>query len=230
MSRKVREDYRDFKSFLSTPIDMDKSFFCENESNFFKPVHKYIFSYMNYIHEINNEEDYLPKESLCYLNESLSDIIQSVHSFSLGMIKPSELILRSSIENFIRAISSSMKIDLLEERRIYKLFEESEKMDIFSENTDYFNNLKNSYSNLCRSTHSSLEEHRNISSFDEVNQFKKSDMPKYISEINSIIRSYIVLLVKYNPEFYGGIFFDNRKSIHESLNKLDKKFLFLDTK
>ena len=85
----------------------------------FKKVHKKALGYLVIYSEMekqNTVRKYLDDKALFYLKESVSDVLQSVFAWVNGAYKASDLLLRSSIENFNKAIIGNVNIDVYIER------------------------------------------------------------------------------------------------------------------
>lgn len=67
--------------------------------------HKRYYSYLVFVVELNQQSGFSIQENQYdYLLESVSDVGQSLFSFMNGCYKGACLLLRSSIENFIKAV------------------------------------------------------------------------------------------------------------------------------
>ena len=225
MTRVIKSDFKEFKSYISEPLNINVLI----SDDYLKPIHKWIFSFIVYTHLINDDKSILNKEGIKYLNESLSDIIQSIHCLVIGLVKPAELLLRSSIENFIRSIALQEASELITETSIYVLFEKARSNKIFSANLKYFDKLRSIYVGLCGFTHSSLDKHFSISSFNQTQKISKKDTINYQKEIDIIITSFLFFLIKYDFAFFENIYFKNKSVILDSLKSKVKKELFLDS-
>lgn len=223
MTRELKSDFKEFESYISKPLNNNKAI----TNDFLKPIHKWIFSFLVYIHLINDDVNFMNEEGKKFINEALSDVIQSIHCLVYGLVKPAELLLRSSIENFIRSIASQEAPELISEKSIYLLFDKARTNQIFSSNLTYFDSLRSIYGNLCGFTHSSLDKHFNINSFNQIQRISKKDVVSYQKELDQIITSYLFLLIKYNFVFFESIYFKNKNIILDSLKAKTKKELFL---
>ena len=90
-----------------------------------------------------------------FFKETLSDLSHSLFLLLLNLYKPSRFSIRSSIENFVRAILISRKIDVGSISTVHGLFDEANL--VFKNHEEIKNRigeLRGIYSELCKSAHS----------------------------------------------------------------------------
>lgn len=157
MSREISKDYGSLEVFVG---DFNLSNIA-NEDDFnrkMKPMHKKLFSFMTFVAEIeqkNNELHILTDESLNYLKESVSDMGQALFCWIQGAYKPANLILRSSIETFVKAIAGQEKTEIFSEKSMYRVFELAQDTSFFSSQycQVFFGSIHSAYKDLCKIAH-----------------------------------------------------------------------------
>lgn len=85
----------------------------------FKKVHKKALGYLVIYSEMEKQNitrRHLDNKALFYLKESVSDVLQSVFAWVNGAYKAADLLLRSSIENFNKAIIGNVNNDVYTEK------------------------------------------------------------------------------------------------------------------
>ena len=157
MTREIKADFQDLIEFIKS---YELHTFLQNDYfTLLKPVHKKFFSLMTITVEIEFNTpklDILPNEGLVYLKESVSDIGQTLFCWIHGLYKPSNLLLRSGIETFIKSLSSIEEPNILYEKSVYKVFEIAKNTSFFSSELGnyYFGKLYFIYKELCKIVHS----------------------------------------------------------------------------
>lgn len=131
MSKYINEDAEKltkyFKEFELKNIFLNSEFVDE-----FKKVHKKTLGYLVIYFEIekqNKRSKFFQEKAIYYLKESVSDILQSFFCWINGAYKASDLLLRSSIENFNKAIIGNINDDVYTEKSVYKIFDMANKLD-----------------------------------------------------------------------------------------------------
>ncbi|WP_277015643.1 hypothetical protein [Flavobacterium lindanitolerans] len=210
MSREISDDYKTFTSFLER-YDLNKHL--EN-TDFIKSIssqHKKYFAYLTCIAELIHLKEIVitPKlldEQILFLKESCSDIGNAFFSMLHGAYKPSRLMLRSSIETFMKGFNLDQYIDITTEKNLYKIFDTIKALNFFDDKLTktIFNDIHQKYGKLCEDTHTATE--LNMQHITALNYFPKYDkneveaITKYISEL---VSCYIALLtLKYNAHFH----------------------------
>lgn len=157
MTREISEDFASLEIFirdfnLSDVVSADE--FIRN----MKPMHKKLFSLMTFVAEIeqkNNESQIVTPDGLNYLKESVSDMGQALFCWIQGAYKPANLVLRSSIETFLRAIAGQENIEIFAEKSMYKVFELARLTSFFNSEycLDFFDKIHSTYKDLCKIVH-----------------------------------------------------------------------------
>ncbi|MER0498846.1 hypothetical protein ABR855_12430 [Aeromonas hydrophila] len=127
-----------------------------------------------------------------YLEESISDIAGSFTCCIHGNYKPAFMLLRSSIENYLRFFTSNFNGDAKTTTVISHLFEISKTTPIFQDpNNNYLTLLKQIYGELCAYTHTASPDNMTkIHAISHFPRFNAKDFKKwngYALRIASII-------------------------------------------
>jgi hypothetical protein len=165
MTRIVSEDFSELKSFIN---NYSLSSVC-NDTRYIKLlsfIHKRYFSllvfhselekdcysYVQFAYKFNEQS----KTKLAnYLKEAISDLGLSLFNWTHGAYKSSRLIMRSSIENIIRALCAIEDPSICEITVTYDLFEEASHLNIFNRasSSPNLSSLKGNYTDLCGDVH-----------------------------------------------------------------------------
>lgn len=192
----------------------------------FSQIHKKYYSLMALIYELEligeeGEEIFIPEEKDLFF-ETVSDVGNSLFLTIHGAYKPARLILRSSIETFLKGYSIAKLPEIDKEKRIYQMFEQIAEISCFQESTNknIFNQILGFYSELSKDTHTATKKQMQHTS--SLNYFptKSVDEVKKITDIISkLIPHYLFLVsVKFNNEFHK-IHHDNKKIIIDNIKK-----------
>lgn len=221
MARIVREDFEKLKDFVN---DYSLSHLLKEDGfvNLISTCHKKYFGYLTIIAEL---KDIINDKELSFLLESNSDIATSLFHLFSGSYKSSKLILRSSIETFLKGFSITYINDIEKESSIYKMFNRIRALPYF--NLDFtkveLNTIHFYYKELCKDVHSA----------DEVNMEKISALnlfPKYSQEeanyiiaiFVKLIPCYVTLLCHKKNEDFHKIHHINKEIILNSINKVKR--------
>lgn len=227
MSREIDKDFEQLNDFIR---NYSISTLAQNDvyvSNL-KKSHKIYFSYAHLIWGINHQ-NICDKNIENRLLESCSDIGQVILLFSHGLYKPANLILRSSIENFIKAIGLFVDTDIVNKKHVYEIFDIAKQYPNCSHPNFLimYNSLKTEYSNLCSHTHTANQQHMmHLSAFKNIPIFDKRYADELIKTTIKIVKTYITILVfsfrdnifKINPSY--------RDIVLTSISDSDRRLLY----
>lgn len=219
MSDYIRGDASELiKFFTSYNLNgiFNKEYFADN----FKTVHKKVFGYLVLFCEIehqNIENSLFSEQSLFYLKESVSDILQSLFSWVNGAYKSADLLLRSSIENFNKCIIGNTRVEVFTEKSVFKIFEMAEELPEFQVKVlknSFSETLHRLYAELCKSTHTAT-----CADMEHITAL--SLLPKFDKEQSNEYKKCVVTLI----DCYLGFFLVNKKK--EIIDKMYR--IHLDT-
>ena len=227
MSREIHNDFATLKVFL---LEYNLSHLIVNESfnTFISQQHKKYFSYLTFIAEIQNYvgiTDYrnvISTTQIPFLRESCSDAGISFFSTFHGSYKSSKLLLRSSIETFLKGYFLDLITDLDKESKMYELFKRIKALPWCSAEPtkSLIEGIHGKYKLLCQDVHTATN--LNMVNLSALNYFPSFDYDeaKKVSDFSlSLISSYLTLLsLKYNEQFHA-FHFKNRKIIINSIQR-----------
>jgi hypothetical protein len=193
-------------------------------------IHKKYFSLLALLVELNSQDiknNGFNNNDDCknYLFESLSDLGNSFFLTFNGGYKASRLMLRSSIETFVKGISVEQLPNITSEKRVFKIFEEVSKVSLFSNEPlkSCFDDIKKQYSDLCEDTHTARKS--NMQHISALNYFPTQDIAsaRKVSDIFvSLTQSYIFIIsMKFNQEFHQ-IHHANKSNIIKAIKKSNR--------
>ncbi|MEZ4853659.1 hypothetical protein [Flavobacterium sp.] len=202
MSRVIKKDFDEILKYIEN-FNL-KSLLKEDGFTIFISIyHKKYYSYFALITELENS---IPKNEYLYLKESNSDLITCLFHLTTGNYKSSKLILRSSIECFLKGFSLSFLPNIDKEKSVYELFDKIKTIDFFKNepNKSEFRNLHNIYKILCKDVHTAEEVNMaNINSLDFFPKYSKVKVNEIIKIVLKLIPSYCFLISKkYNSNFH----------------------------
>lgn len=97
-----------------------------------------------------------------YFKETISDVCQAMVLSSQGYYKPAQLSLRSGLENWIRCVGLAQDQSVLSLKSVYELIDLVRSTPIISGGgfpKQYFDTLRNRYSQLCGYVHTTNAAH-----------------------------------------------------------------------
>ena len=230
MTRALKQDFVVLEKFIK---DYNLSNLSENTDFLLQlsPMHKKYYSIITFVHELDNSKDDSGKDVFStkqrqFLFETISDIGNSFFLCINGAYKPSKLMLRSSIETFLKGLFIKDIANLDKEKRIYKMFEDIKQLSSMNDtsNTKEYDKLRTYYSILSQDTHTaSLQHMQHISSLNFFPSFSIDlikDISKYFCELITI---YHYFLATFFNKSFNKIHFLNKDIIIKSINKSYRK-------
>ncbi len=116
---------------------------------------------------------------LNYMEEAISDIGSGFSCCIHGNYKPAFMMLRSSIENYLRFTSCEFNHEAKTTTVISNLFEIAKDIPIFeNQNRDYLNQLRQIYGELCAYTHTASLTH--MTRIHAISHFPRFDREKLV--------------------------------------------------
>lgn len=197
MTRECRTDFDNFKKYIES-YSIEGNLKEESYVNTAKLMHKAYFSLLHWFAEFQYQkvffsESYTNNEDvLIRISEVISDIGSSKFNWINGSYKTSRVMLRSAIENFVRAIGAIDAPDLLVEKNVYSLFDKAKDCRIFKDEEFVrlsINRLHGNYKELCNDTHTSSQS--NMESITSL-----FDYPKYSDEKSEEAGNVFISVVK----------------------------------
>ena len=211
MSRLIKEDFGKLCTFIK---EYSLSDVLENEDakKLLSSYHKKYFAYLVLIEEIHHEIEQkdkvvnMSKEQYDYLQESCSDVGQAFFLLFHGSYKGAKLLLRSSIENFLKGSCMDEDKSLPTTKSVYEVFEKAKATSTFKEKKGNLHaQLHNEYALLCQDVHTADVFHMaSITALSHFPSFQKEDAGVVLKMVQRIIPIYITTIaLKYNPVYHS---------------------------
>lgn len=196
-----------------------------------KRMHKCYFSAISWSAELQHEgEKFLSEYSnsnediVFRLSETVSDLGSSFFNWINGNYKTSRVMLRVSIENFVRAISGLEAKSQLTEKSVYKVFDIASKQTIFNGAATFatkscYENLHNEYKVLCADAHTAtvqnMERLTSLADFPAFQNEKSNGTADIYIRVSKNITS--IFCIVFN-EFFHSMHHRNRENILNGLS------------
>lgn len=222
MSRLVNDDFDGLEKFVTTyalaPLAADKEFL-----GFLSSLHKKFYSYLVLIEELRlcvddkAKKPVLSKDQFDYLQESVSDCGQCLFMAIHGCYKGTRLLLRSSIENFIKGISLDVAPQIVIEKSVYQVFDDADVVEVFQKTT-LKSDIHNIYGTLCMDVHTADSKHMaGVSALKYFPHFAKEDAKKLSNVYVKLLSMFVTsLCLKYNSQFHA-ISYQNKEVVSAAL-------------
>lgn len=227
MSRECNSDFADLKNFISN-YSLNNLLSDNDFTVFIKIHHKKYFSYLTFIAEISNyvnKRKFINKYSKkqnSFIIESCSDIGMAYFSSFHGNYKAAKLLLRSSIETFLKGFCLSMIKDIDKEKRLFAFFRKIKALTYFKNPYEkgLLDEIHNQYKLLCKDVHTaSIENMTNVTALNYFPKFEKEEAELLNKTMLVLIPNYLTLLcLRYNEQFHL-FHYKNKKNIIESIAK-----------
>ena len=217
MSRALKDDYSELLEFIDSYSIRD-AYDPESLSRTIKPIHKSYYSALVLLAELNHQGFQPPVSCLkaqekeqrklfwLYLSESFSELGSAFFLILNGCYKASDQVLRSSIENFIKALGSLDEVGLNQIKNIYEVFDRAGSTVFFSAGIgkEVYQGLKKLYGDLCSTVHTGTEQ--DMQSISALGDFPAIDADRVKMAKNKylkIVRLYVSSLsVRFEQEFH----------------------------
>ena len=209
MSRIVKDDFEDLKSFVReytlATLLTDGDFV-----SFISSLHKKFYSYLVFIEELRlcvdnkNKKPVISKKQFEFLQESASDCGQCLFLAINGCYKGTRLLLRSSIESFLKGIGLDEIPQIVTEKNVYQVFDDANSIGAFN-GTNLKADLHNIYGDLCMDVHTANSSHMaGVSALKFFPHFDKEEAKKLSAVYIKLLPIYVTsLCLKYNSHFHS---------------------------
>lgn len=225
MSRDVTNDFVRLKEFFvnyTTAANLDNATFVK----FLSAYHKKYLAYLTYIAELSAYKNNVTLKGVTtkqfeFFSESCSDCGLALFDAVNGNYKASRLLLRSSIENFMKAIAQDEDTTIDRESSVFNLFDRVKAVSMFAslaEAMTLYNHIHQEYRKLCRDVHTAtMENMTQLSALKTFPTFDEKQAEGLIRIVKTLIMSYVTLLsLKYNNHYHS-IGFANKEVIENAL-------------
>lgn len=211
MSRDIQYDLSILTKFID---DYKLSHLLTNDSfkTFVSQQHKKYFSYLTFIAELQNFvndnlfSNILLENQFSFIKESCSDVGIAFFSTFHGSYKSSKLLLRSSIETFLKGYCLDELTNIDKETSIFELFRKVKALNSFKRepSKQIINLIHQKYKLLCQDVHTATDLNMaNISALNYFPTYESTKAQKVSNFCLTLIPNYLVLLcLKYNKQYH----------------------------
>lgn len=230
MSRLIKDDFDKLCTFIKD-YSLSDVLEIEDAKKLLSSYHKNYFAYLVLIEEIHHkveqkDEALMSKEQYEYLQESCSDVGQAFFLIFHGCYKGAKLLLRSSIENFLKGSCLDEDNSLPSTKSVYEVFDKAKATGTFKEAKARLHaQLHNEYALLCQDVHTADVSHMaSIAALNHFPSFQKDDACNISKMVQKIIPIYITTIaLKYNSAYHSMSY--NHKDItnKEIINEYKKE-------
>ena len=216
--RVIKEDFEDLKEYLE---NFSLSLLVKDEDylRFISTCHKKYYSF--FITSVELKDCYTFKEYL-FLKETNSDLATSLFHIMTGSYKSARLLLRSSIECFIKSFALDWSPDIDKEKSVYEIFKKVKALKYFSSEPQksQFKIIHQIYKELCKDVHASDKVNMaQIDALDLLPSYSKKEANKIANIYINLIPSYLFLICdKFNSRYHE-IHHTNKEIILMGINK-----------
>lgn len=230
MPRLIKSDFNgliDFlKSYTLSELCTDKNFV-----KFLSTLHKKFYAYLILVEELRqyianaSKQPLLSKFQFAFLQESVSECGQALFLSINGCYKGARLLLRSSIENFLKGFSLDEVPAIITEKSVYQVFDDADSVVIFK-NTDIKADLHSIYSLLCQDVHTADVNHMTgVTALKYFPYYDINDADKLSNIYIQLLPLFIsALCIKYR-DCYHSIGYENKEIITQSQLKKYKTMI-----
>lgn len=220
MSRRIKEDFEKLLEFFDT-YTLKANISDVNFKEFLSVYHKRYYAYLTFIAELSQFSTRsliiaLTKDQYQYYSESCSDCGLALFDAVNGNYKGARLLLRSSIENFIKGICLDEDSSINSEKSVYELFDRAKAVSFFSKVTtkNLFDVVHQQYKDLCKDVHTATFDNMvQLSALNTLPVFDKKLSGSVVNVVLHLIPAYVTMLsLKYN-KFYHSIYYENKEII-----------------
>ena len=226
MAREIQLDFKELLEFFKN-YNLNSIQFSGDLKNCLSYQHKKYFSYLIFIAEIgsqksNHNPPLISESQLEFITESCSDIGNSLFLMVNGAYKPSKMMLRSSIETFLKGFVLDDIADIDKEKSVYDIFDRIKALTFFNieVHKEIFESIHNTYKLLCEDIHTASK--LNMANITALTYFPTNDIKKIENFTNTSTRlvcNYIDLLAfKYNSYFHH-MHHRNKEIILENISR-----------
>lgn len=211
MSRLIKEDFDKLCTFIKG-YSLSEVLEIDDAKKLLSSFHKKYFAYLVLIEEIHHKIEQkdevlkMSKEQYEYLQESCSDVGQAFFLIFHGCYKGAKLLLRSSIENFLKGSCLDEDESLPSTKSVYEVFDKSSATGTFKETKASLHaQLHNEYALLCQDVHTADVSHMaSITALNHFPSFLKENAGNISKMVQRIIPIYITTIaLKYNSAYHS---------------------------
>ncbi|MCP4696797.1 MAG: hypothetical protein GY862_08100 [Gammaproteobacteria bacterium] len=233
MSRTLKDDYAELLQFINN-YSIKKAYDQESLHEIIKPIHKSYYAALILLAELKHQ-DVQPAVSCqgsqkeeqqklfwLHLSESFSELGSSFFLIINGCYKASDQVMRSSIENFVKALGSLDETGLTRLKNVYEVFERTGSSRFFSSGIGKLahQGLSELYGNLCSTVHTGTEQDmQNVSALGDFPAIDTKRGEKSKKIYLKIVKLYVSSLSLMFDQAFHNMHHTNRDIVQLSLMK-----------
>ncbi len=231
--RGVNDDYQELLKFISS-YKIEHSGFGGEFNNALKKMHKRYYVFLALHHELMTEGGFISTLPLAQqeifkyrIGEVLSELGTILFLSIHGCYKAAKLVMRSSLENFSKAIGCLVNANIVNEKSVYKVIEIALSHEVFNEKAKVEkNHINETYSKLCEDVHTASL--KNMQHIDCIGSFPISDCKMFTLLSENFIRlinSFSSVLIKIEPNVFHKAQHTHKDLIALILSNEDKRMI-----
>lgn len=230
MSREIQKDFNGLCSFIEN-YNLNDIISNSEAKGYISSCHKKYYAFLVIVEEYRlliDSDEFVPKLSdisFSYLQESCSDIGQAFFLSIHGCYKGAKLLIRSSIENFLKSICYCDDPSIIETKSVYEVFDKAKLNSVFEGDRKKIHlDLHDFYAKLCMDVHTADKDHmESISALNHFPKYDKESCKSIQSIVIKLVVDYItVLALKFN-DHYHHIGFANKEILNSVVLKQYKR-------
>ena len=233
MSRERKEDFQKLVEFLRNYAISSEA---GNQSFqlLLKQLHGKLFSLLTLVVEIeslNPELQVYSEDSLSYSFECASDLAQSLFCWVHGAYKPADLMLRSSIETFVKAACGTEIPPILSERSLYQVMDYARASNACGAQlvAQYFARIQNEYALLCAVAHSATADRQTqVQALRMFPKFDPQNAEAFGRRFVVLTERYMAILLANNDAAFRKAHYKNQQIVLDALPREIKQELFAE--
>lgn len=222
--RVVKEDFEELKKYIEN-FNIKTLLKDEDYINFISTCHKKYYSF--FVTTIEYESCYNDAQ-YNFLKEANSDLATSLFHIMTGSYKSGRLLLRSSIECYLKSLTMDWLPDIEKEKSVYEIFNKIKELDYFKSEPQksQFINIHRIYKELCKDVHAADKVNMaQIDALDLLPSYSKKKANKICDIYLDLIPAYIFLISdKFNAKYHK-IHHINKEIILMGINKELRPFI-----
>lgn len=235
MSRLIKEDFDKLCAFIDS-YDLSDVLKCEDAKKLLSAYHKKYLAYLVLVEEIHQKVDKkdsvlkMSKKQYEYLQESCSDMGQSFFLLFHGCYKGAKLLLRSSIENFLKGSCMDEDKTLPTTKSVYEVFDKAKATSTFKGIKEKLHvQLHGEYALLCKDAHTANVTHMaSITALSHFPSFLKEEAGSISKMVQKLVPIYITIIaLKYNSAYHSMNYTYKDITNKEIITEYKKKFTIL---
>jgi hypothetical protein len=241
MPRALQEDYQELLLFIDG-YSIGGAYDNNGLNNIIKPIHKAYYAILVLLAELNHQQ--IQPVTTCqkqkedeqiilfwrHLSEAVSELGTAFFLILNGCYKSCDLVMRSSIENFIKALGCLDVVGINQIKNVYEVFEKAGSTAFFSAGIGkkVYHGLSELYGTLSNTVHTGTEQ--NMQQISALGDFPAIDLDKAVKAKQRyliIVKLYVSSLSVMFKSSYHKMHHQNRDIVQLSLSADAIKMLAL---